>query len=341
MPVCMPHWRLRVPGLRRARPAGLGAGWRGLAAAAAVAGVLAPGLVSTARGQCVLVRERTPQYAPHLAMHFGDVAEIPRNLQCASALDKRLPTLCVPIYAYNLWEGATSFELAIRTPMPPVGFDRGPEIMDVTMTVNIDAEGARTSLRMRGAGPLCGPVLLGCLRISTANAPDQFRVTVAPHATSGLAAVQTPSGEWRALQIDDGGARVGLGADCPPATCPTNSAVRDLVAAPGEISGSLSLGWTGGSGNFTLLRYRMDGEYPADPWDGELLAFLPSTVNSLRHLFNESGELRVAAWSVTRGPFATLYAASNLECGSLASAIVHIPVGVSTKSWGNVKTLYR
>lgn len=340
MRACMPHSRLLVALPWRLRRTGSVAGLRAVAAAGALC-TLALATATVAQAQCLLVRERSPQYAPHLAMHFGEVGEIPRNLQCASALDKRLPTLCVPIYAYNLWEGAASFELAIRTPMPPAGFDRGPDIMDVSMTVNVDAEGARTSLRLRGAGPLCGPVLLGCLRISTADAPDQFRVTVAPHATTGRAAVQTPGGQWRTLQIDDGGARVGLGADCPATPCPMNTPVHDLIAVPGEISGSWSLGWAGGSGNFTLLRYRMDGAYPADPWDGELLAFLPSTVNSLSHLFAESGELRVSAWSVTRGPFATLYAASNLECGSLASATVHIPVGVMPKSWGNVKTLYR
>lgn len=341
MRACMPHLRLRlVPPLGGRRPVS-GSRLRGWAATGAVLCTLAPGPGAAAWAQCVLVRERTPQYAPHLAMHFGDAGEIPHNLQCATTLDKRLPTLCVPIYAYNLWQGAASFELAIRTPMPPAGFDRGADIMDVSMTVTVDAEGARTSLRLRGAGPLCGPVLLGCLRISTADAPDQFQVTVAPHITTGRAAVQTPDGEWRTLQVDDGGARVGLGADCPPSPCAMNTPVRDLTAGRGEISGSMSFGWTGGSGNFTLLRYRMDGVYPADPWDGELLAFLPSTVNSLTYLFAESGELRVAAWSVTRGPFATFYAASNLECGSLASAIVHIPVGVSPKSWGNVKTLYR
>ena len=341
MRASVPHWRLRLLRSHRARSASVVAGWRDAVVVGTMACVLASGLAPGAQAQCLLVRERVPHYAPHLAMHFGDVSEIPRNVQCASALDKRLPTLCVPIYAYNLWEGATSFELAIRTPMPPVGFDRGPQVMDVTMTVNLDAEGACTSLRMRGSGPLCGPVLLGCLRISTANAPDQFRVTVAPHATSGLAAVRTLTGEWRTLEIDEGGARVGLGADCPPAACTVNSGIRGMTLTPGEISGSWSFAWTSGGGNFSLLRYRIDGVYPVDPWDGELLAFLPSTVNSLSHLFAESGELRVAAWSVSRGPFATLYAASNLECGSLASATVHIPVGVSSNSWGKIKTLYR
>lgn len=337
----MLHLRLRGADSLRTRPAGSRAIGRGIAAAGIVAGALAGGSVPAARAQCLLVRERTPQYAPHLAMHFGPVGQIPGNLQCASALDKRVPTLCVPLYAYNLWEGATAFELAIRTPTVPAGFDRGPDILDVAMTVDLDGAGARTSLRLRGAGPLCGPVLLGCLRISTADAPDQFQVTMAPHAVSGLAAVQTAAGAWRALQIDDGGARVGLGAGCPPAACSMNTPVSGLVAAPGEVSGSLTFAWTGGSGNFTLLRYRVDGSYPTDPWDGELLAFLPSSVNRLAHLFALSGELRVAAWSVTRGPFATLYAASNLECGSLVSAIVHIPVGVSPKPWGYVKTLYR
>jgi hypothetical protein len=294
-----------------------------------------------AGAQCIIVRERTPQYLPHLAMHFGEPQDVPRHVECASSLDKSLPTLCVPIYAYNLWEGSTEFSFAVRTPNAPVGFDRGPAIMQVMMNIDEHPDGATTSLHLVTASPTCGPLLLGCLRITTAALPDLFEITVAPHAMSGLAAARTPSGEWRSFVVDQGGAHIGTTATCPATPCDLNASVHDLQATAGDQTGFVSFSWASGSGNFTMLRFRVDGQYPVDPWDGQMLAFLPSEVTSYTHRFMDSGDLRVTAFSITRGPFGNLYSASNVECGSLTSALVHLPVGVAPSSWGTVKTLYR
>ena len=313
-----------------------------IATLAVVAGCSAVAFSATsAAAQCVLVRERDPRYAPHVAMHFGDASDVPLHIQCAAVLDKGLPALCVPLYAYNLWEGATAFEFALRSPRAPIGFDRGPDISQVAMDFATDAAGTTTSLRIVPNGPLCGPVFLGCLHLATADLPDAFQITMASHRISGRAAAETPDGEWRSVVVDDGGARVGSGVACPPDGCPQNTSVRDLAARTGEISGVIDLSWTSGSGSFTLLRYRTDGKSPVDPWDGQFLALLPSSIARYSHLFNEPGELQVTAWSITRGPFGNLYAASSIECGSLASTIVHLPVGVTATNWGKIKSLYR
>ncbi len=313
-----------------------------IATLAVVAGCSAAVLGATgAAAQCVLVREREPRYAPHVAMHFGDASDVPLHVQCAAALDKGLPGLCVPLYAYNLWEGATAFEFALRSPNAPIGFDRGPEISSVSMDFATDAAGTITSLKIIPSGAVCGPVFLGCLHLATADLPDMFHITVAPNRISGRAAAETPDGEWRSVVVDDGGARIGTGIGCPPDGCPQNTAVRDLTARSGEISGVVDLSWTSGSGSFTLLRYRTDGHDPVDPWDGQFLALLPASINHYSHLFGDAGHLNLTAWSITRGPYGNLYAASSIECGSLALAVVHLPVGVTVANWGMIKSLYR
>lgn len=90
-----------------------------------------------------------------------------------------------------------------------------------------------------------------------------------------------------------------------------------------------------------MLRVRTDGRYPSNPWDGELLAFVPSTTRFMTLFTPLSGELRIAAWSVERGAYGQLLAASSMECGSLASVTVHLPVGVASRRWTQVKELYR
>lgn len=300
---------------------------------------LAPGV---AAAQCVVVRERGgPLYASHLALHFGDAEDVPRNVQCATPLDKDLPSFCVPLYAYNLWEGADTFEIALRTPQPPAGFDRGPGIMGVEMTVSQETGSAVTSLRLTSPAPLCGPALLGCLRLPTSMLPDAFTIEVVEHRGTGRRAVRASGGAWRPLSIDAGGARVGTAAACPSSACGSNTPIRDLRAVSGGRPGRIDLSWSNGSGNFTLLRYRADGRFPSDPWDGEFLAFLPSSVTRSTHLLSAPGNVRIAAWSVTRGPYGQIYAASHVECGALATVFVHLPVAAASRTWGQVKVLYR
>jgi hypothetical protein len=299
-------------------------------------------LAAPAAAQCVLVRERNaPDFAPHIALHFGTPAEVPVAIQCATSLDKNLPTLCIPIYAYNLREGARGFEFAIRTPRAPIGFDRGEAIVLLELRIDEGPEGATTSLRLSADRAVCGPALIGCLRLPTADLPENFGITMMDHTMAGRCAVQSPDGTWHEASVDRGGAWVGSGAQCPGEPCGANTPIDDLRVAHGTRPGVLSLSWRNGSGSFTLLRYRTDGRAPADPWDGELLAFLPSTVTQYSYSLSVPGDVRIAAWSITRGPFGIYHAASSLECGALASILVQLPVAVAPTDWARVKTLYR
>jgi hypothetical protein len=300
---------------------------------------LVPG--ARAGADCMLVRERAAIVpVPHFALHFGESSEVPRRIRCSTSIDKNLPTLCVPIYAYNLWDGATGFQFAISSPKPPIGFDRGPEIVGVAMIVEATPAGAVTSIDLATNGPVCGPALLGCLRLATSDLPESFQIQVTDHRGWGRCAVRTPYGAWRGASVDLGGARVGAGI-CPADGCGPNGPIADLRANQGAFASLVDLAWTSGTGNYTLLRYRNDGRYPADPWDGELLAFLPSTVTRYSYSSPLPGTLRIAGWSITRDTHGNLTAASNIECGSLASILVQLPVGVQSTRWGGIKRLYR
>lgn len=306
----------------------------------AVAGLWAASFAS-AHADCVVVQERTPKYAPHVALHFGGAANVPSNLVCCSPFDKGVPSFSIPIYAYNLGEGAGAFELALRLPRAPLGFDSGAGIVRVTLDITTDGTDVLAALHLESAAPVCGPVHLGSLRLATFDLPDDFRVTIEAHPETDHCAARDPVGEWRPLVVDAGGAQVGLGASCARAPCALNKPISDLAALPGSQPGVLELQWTSGSGTYTMLSFRTDGRYPADPWDGEILAVLPSDVTSCPHRFARAGAVHIAAWSVTRSASGSIDAASNIECGALASAYVHLPVGVSPRSWGQVKTTYR
>ena len=312
---------------------------RGAAAILALAGLVAS---HAARAQCVLVAERGgSSYTPHIAIHFGDPADVPAHIQNSAPLDKRETSLCVPIYAYDLWEGADAVELSLHTPRAPLGFDLGADISSVTMSRETDASGVTTSLTLTPRHTLCGPVQLGCLLLPLSGLPQTFEIGIEENLLTGHRAVRTPQGEWRAAAVDEGGGRVGTSITRPSDMCELNRAVADLQARPGEGPGQLDLSWTMGSGSFTLLRYRMDGRYPSDPWDGELLAFLPAPLSRYTRAFALPGQVHVTAWSVTRGSHGYLYAASDVECGSIATSKVHLPVSVESTRWQQVKSLYR
>jgi hypothetical protein len=297
---------------------------------------------SVAHADCIVVQERTPQSSPHVVLHFGGPADVPTELQCVARLDRGADSFSIPIYAYNLWAGADAFELALALPRAPLGIDPGPAIVHAALDVAPGRDGGvLVGLQFASAEPVCGPVLLGKLRIATADLPEDFSVTVDPHPVSGLLAARDPDARWRTFVVDAGGARVGHGASCPRAPCAPNKPIADLTAMSGMQPGLLDLAWTSGSGTETWIAFRTDGRAPADPWDGKLLALLPSAVTSYTHRFDSSGTVHLAAWSITRGPSGKLDAVSPIECGALVSAHVHLPVGVSPRSWGQVKTTYR
>lgn len=292
-------------------------------------------------GDCIVVHERTPQYTPHVAIHFGPPADVPRDIRCATTIDRNADTFCVPLYAYNLWDGVSAFELALRLPVAPLAFDADPAIASSTVEISPGANGIAVGLRLLANAPLCGPVRLGCARFATAELPDVFAIDVEAHPVTNRRAACDPRGNWRSLAVDAGGAHIGLDTECPRGPCAAEAPVTALAASSGDEPGVLEFEWQSGSGSYTLFCVRTDGRYPADPWDGRFLALLPSDVRSYTHRFEETGTVHVAAWSVTRGAFGALHATSNMECGGLVSALVDMPIGIATRSWGDVKALFR
>jgi len=249
--------------------------------------------------------------------------------------------VCVPVYAYDLWEGADTFEFSVTTTSAPVSFESGPAIHSYDMSVQDAIGGVATSLRLYAKQPVCGPILLGCLKLPTQDLPSAFSIPLEAHRNSGRLALRAPNGEWRQFAVDAGGAQVGTSTTCPANECELATAVDDLRATQGNLPGLIELTWVPGSAPFTMLRYRTDGRYPSDPSDGELLAYLPSSTMRTTFLSPHFGELHIAAWSFSRGSFGQLLTASSMECGSLVTVTVHLPVGVAQRRWTQVKALYR
>jgi hypothetical protein len=302
---------------------------------------LAAILATNARAQCVLLQERQgPEYTPHISVHFGDLSELPGRVRCSTSIEERSGYWCIPVYAWNLWDDARNVEFAIRTPTEPTGFDRGPQISGVQMYFKTDETGTTTSFDLSSDEPLCGPTLLGCLRLSAAELPESFSISLGEHSLTQRKAVQGSSGNWRTFSVHGEGTVGGTGS-CSEDACSINQPIANLNLRNGDSRGLIDLSWTPGSGTFTLLRYRLDGRYPTDPWDGEVLAFLPSNIQNLSTRVDFTGAVHVTAWSVTRGANGRLLDSSNIECGSVSSLMVHQPIAVETTQWHQMKTLYR
>jgi hypothetical protein len=292
-----------------------------------------------ARAECDATHARAGRLeGPHFALHFGDGIDVPSHLQTTAPLDKGAPSLCVPMYAYNLGAGADAFDLALRTPGAPLGFEAAPGIL-ADMAVLAEEEGILVDLHLTCDAPLCGPALLGCLRLETASLPDRFTIELVPNRDSGRRAAHLENG-WFAAQVDAGGASIGAPSPCPMAA--VNSHVSDLQIARGEARGHVDLSWKSGSGNYTMLRCRKDGRFPAHLADGSLVALLPSGLESCAYEFDAPAEARFAAWSITtKDGSGELLAGSALECGSLAAITIDLPVAAAPRGWGTVKSLYR
>lgn len=309
--------------------------WRAATVALALltpAGVLA---------QCNLSTEPLASIeTPRMALHFGAPEDIPTHIQTRVPLGKTPSDLCVPIYAYNLGAGADRFEFAVRAPRAPLGFEAGPGIVEQVLETTVRDDGVVANLRLVAADLLCGPVLLGCLHLPSEGLPQRFALLVVPHEATGHKGPRLEDGLWRTATIDDGGAFVGLSPPCSEDP-DLNLQITDLEAflAPDRLT--LELAWRRGTGRETLLRYRMGGPYPTTPSDGEFLALVPSGTERLVHKFRTSGEVHITAWSITRGPSGRIEVLSGVECGSLATSSVHLPIGVAERSWGQVKVLYR
>jgi hypothetical protein len=291
--------------------------------------------------ECILVRERqAPPYTPHLSVHFGAPEDVPSHIQCSTLIDKRSGYWCIPIYAWNLWDDVRHLEFSIHTPIEPTGFDKGPQISGVQIEFEDVENGTITSFELSSEEPLCGPALLGCLRLAVADLPASFTVQLDAHQATQRRAVQTTNGIWRSFSVR-GDAEIGSPDNCGTDACDINRAVADLALRNGDSPGIVELSWTPGSGSFTLIRYRTDGQYPVDPWDGELMAFLPSSISELDTRIDFSGDIHVTAWSVTRGLQGRLLESSNVECGSVSALTVHQPIAIEETRWHEVKNLYR
>lgn len=291
--------------------------------------------------ECILVRERqAPLYTPHLSVHFGAPEEVPSHIQCATTIEKRSGYWCIPVYAWNLWDDVRHVEFAMRTPIEPTGFDKGPQISGVQIEFDSDDTGTTSSFELSSSEPLCGPALLGCLRLSVADLPQSFAVQLEAHHVTQRRAVQTTTGNWRSFSVH-GDAEIGNPESCVADACEINRAVADLTLRSTTSPGHVALSWIPGSGSFTLIRYRKDGRYPTDPWDGELMAFLPSSISEFDTQLDFSGDIHVTAWSVTRGLQGRLLESSHVECGSVAALTVHRPIAIEETRWHEVKNLYR
>ena len=286
-----------------------------------------------AGAQCILVRERGgPEYAPHFVLHFGDADGVPRDIRCSTSLDKEKPTFDVPIYAYNLWEGADAFDLAVRTPLPPVAFDPGAGIDGFEMDVHTEASARRQPALDRIARSVAGLSRQSALRLR--RLPESCQLLLSDNR--GRAGRRRRRGSWRAAIADGGGAHVAQTRLVRPHRVASKRRPRPRGRARRRRRTHES-SWRERLWQLHAPAHRTDGR-TSDRGTASCSLSYPRQrrISAAVRLASRAVDHR---WSVTRGPLGDLMA-PPIECGSLASVSVQIP-STSHLRLGSSERLYR
>lgn len=277
-------------------------------------------------------------YSPRVGFRPDD-----DGLSCAFELSEDGTTF--PVYAWNVGAGATGAALRLVTDGTITAFHPG---FDFTETAGLEptVDGAWSVLDIQlTGGPACGPVLLGEVVVAAPEGADGVWVDVDGFGGQGAPAIYDADGMDIPARSPFHGAYAGAEDlyHCQPALCAEPLApIADLTAV--QTGGAvIELGWTAGSGDYTMIRYRDDGTFPTSVFDGELLTLFPSMEGqwqAIVHTNPEVPEYNYTAFSVViQG--GTVELGSRLECGSFVTASVDESIGAETLSWGGVKSRFR
>ena len=281
-----------------------------------------------------------------LAVHFGDASSIPSDIICGRSMLPSELAIDVPIWAYNLHEGAEYFEFSIVSNESLAVFVPDNCISVVGSCRCQCGNDYRLDLALQACEPKCGPVRIGWAQIVRVRQSDPVWVDLRPNSQTGKMFTMDAYGKSHNMFSPQHGAYIGQKYlySCQEPICEEpNTPVSGLVAEEGSGC-SVKLMWTAGSGNRTMIRFRTD-RYPTGTSDGDLAVEVPSTPVESQFFFHTGipspATLYYKAFSLTRDAGGLITRDSFVECGSAGVVEVKCEIATRESSWGAIKNLFK
>jgi len=261
-------------------------------------------------------------------------------------LPESLPaTLSFPLYAYNLHGDLLGARFRILSSARILQFV--PEAALVLTAGNSPVEEAgiwRDDIQLLSFG-LAGPLLLGFVEVEAAEGADGVWVDLAGKDGAPLPEVNIDGrGALPAVSPHHG---AFAGADdpyhCQPALCPEPlPAILDLEVLESGFTPT-RLSWTAGEGNYTMIRFLPFGIHPHSVYDGELLVLMPTVEGGRYNVIHSTPDVAQYWYTAFNVEIAggEVVLGSQIETGSMVTAIVDESIPADTVTWGAVKQQYR
>ncbi len=285
-------------------------------------------------------------YLVRLAVHFGDAASIPSGIMCSRSMLPGELVIDIPVWAYNLHEGAAYLEFSVASNESIAVFV--PDNCWSVVGSSRYGYGSeyRLDLALQACESSCGPVRIGYVQMVRTKGSDPVWIDLRPNSqTSKMIAIDGYGRSHNVFSPRHGGF---LGQNylytCQEPICEEpNASVTELVAQQGPGC-SVKVTWVGGSGNRTMIRYRTD-RYPTGAGDGFLAVEMPSAPGESQYYFHtgipSAATLYYKAFSLTRDAGGLITRSSFVECASVDTVKVKCEIGAESTSWGSIKSLFK
>ncbi|MFA4947459.1 MAG: hypothetical protein WC674_02990 [Candidatus Krumholzibacteriia bacterium] len=285
-------------------------------------------------------------YLVRLAVHFGDASSIPTDIVCSRSMLSSELVIDVPLWAYNLHEGAGYLEFSVVSNESIAVFIPDNCWSVVASSRYSSGNDYCLDLALQACESSCGPVRIGYAQVVRVKGSDPVWIDLRPNSQTGKMIAIDDYGKSHNVFSPQHGGFLGqnyLYACQQPICEEPNMSVIDFVAQQGQGC-SVKLTWVAGSGNRTMIRYRTD-RYPTGTDDGLLAIEVPSAPGESRYYFHTGipsvATLYYKAFSLTRDAGDLITRSSFVECASVDTVQVKCEIGVETTSWGSIKSLFK
>jgi hypothetical protein len=285
-------------------------------------------------------------YLVRLAVHFGDAASIPSDIVCSRSLLPGESVIDVPLWAYNLHEGAIYLEFSVASNESISVFTPDNSWNVVGISRYVSGSEYRLDLALQAMQSVSGPVRIGYAQIVRVHGSDPVWIDLRPNSQTGKMIEMDNRGNLHDIFSPQHGGFLGQSYlyTCQEPICEEPNAPVSGFTAEKGLGCAVELSWVAGSGNRTMVRYRTD-RYPRGTEDGVLAIEIPSIPGEIQCCLqigvSAAPILYYTAFSLTRDAGELITRGSFVECASVDTAAVTCEIGVESTSWGAIKSLFK
>ena len=285
-------------------------------------------------------------YFVRMAVHFGEVLSNPYDIVCSRSLIPGENAVNVPIWAYNLHEGADYFEFSVASNeslgvfIPDGGFG-------VVSSSRSRAAGVwRLNLVLQASAGVCGPARVGYAEVVRVAGNDPVWIDLGPNAGTGRMVARDASGGYHSVFSPQHGGYLGeayLYACQEPLCEEPNTTATGFDVMPGGDC-RVKVVWTAGGGNRTMVRWSTH-RFPTGIEDGHLAVEIPTDPGKRYYVYHVEiptpAVLFYTAFSLTRDASGLIVRDSFVECSAVDWIQIKCEIAVEETSWGAIKSIYR